>query len=388
MSEVNDIIEKPPITGPVPANPPPTALESTIGDGDGTVDADAKASSGTGEFLTNGLQEPAHEGGGTWPKDPNPHRVRLSFWKNSPIKSLKSKPIKEQKICILADSEMVTNGSKTKFNHSIEALLPSEILFNIFLKLTVKSLIRCKSVCHSWRQFLCDPYFVRVHPSQNQSPKLVVNTFNSFYTVDYEETYGVAVPQNIPFTYPYHMEIACSCNGLVCLTIPQGKRQSQYKVVLWKPLTGDYNMLPNVNPLTDNWQRIGFGYDSSADDYKLVRIITREFIDAKQEFHESKCQVDLYSLNAHSWKNIQDHPDHNIVSFDMGLNFFTDFPYGVWLPNGYIYWEVHHNIVAFDLRKEKFRELTLPDEVEKECMKYLCGRRMPWHVLLGARAKV
>ncbi|KAM7462425.1 hypothetical protein LguiA_030546 [Lonicera macranthoides] len=56
----------------------------------------------------------------------------------------------------------------------------------------------------------------------------------------------------------------------------------------------------------------------------------------------------------------------------MGLNFFTDFPYGVWVPNGYIYWEVHHNIVAFDLRKEKFRELTLPDEVEKECMKYLC----------------
>lgn len=49
-------------------------------------------------------------------------------------------------------------------------------------------------------------------------------------------------------------------------------------------------MVADVNPLIDYWQRIGYGYDLSADDYKLVRISTREFIDSKHEFHEGKMQ--------------------------------------------------------------------------------------------------
>lgn len=101
-----------------------------------------------------------------------------------------------------------------------------------------------------------------------------------------------------------------------------------------------------------------------------------------------KCRVDFYSVKAHSLKNILESPDHNVVSFDTGLNFLIDFPNGTWVPNRCIYWEVRHKIVAFDLRTEKFRELPLPDEVEKECERFVCGGRMPWHVLLGARAKV
>lgn len=57
-----------------------------------------------------------------------------------------------------------------KFVDSIMVKLSDDI-FNIFLNLSVKSILRCKTVCKVWRQLLCDPAFVRLmhinkhHPS-------------------------------------------------------------------------------------------------------------------------------------------------------------------------------------------------------------------------------
>ena len=51
----------------------------------------------------------------------------------------------------------------------LESALPLEIIENILLKLPIKSLIRCKSVCKGWFSLIFDPYFVKTHLHQPQT---------------------------------------------------------------------------------------------------------------------------------------------------------------------------------------------------------------------------
>lgn len=159
-------------------------------------------------------------------------------------------------------------------------LLPCEIFFNIFLRLPVKSILRCKYVCKSWGQLICDPYFLRMHLSLNQSQKLLLKSFphDSFYSVDCEETHDVAVQEKkIPLKSPNSIRILCSCNGLVCVGVLRDQI-FLVELILWNPTTGDYKTLPDVQLSDhDRIETVGFGYDSSTDDYKLVRIAVDDY---------------------------------------------------------------------------------------------------------------
>lgn len=70
-------------------------------------------------------------------------------------------------------------------------------------------------------------------------------------------------------------------------------------------------------------------------------------------------RVNLYSLKNNSWKKIREVPNDNVVRFDHHS--------GKWAPNGSIYWGAcrQSKIFAFDLKKEEFIELVLPDEIRQ-----------------------
>lgn len=59
----------------------------------------------------------------------------------------------------------------------------------------------------------------------------------------------------------------------------------------------------------------GFGYDSFADDYKLVRVVTF----ATERF---ETEVKLYSLGTNSWKRIEDFP-YGVPNKSDGMELFT-----------------------------------------------------------------
>lgn len=77
-----------------------------------------------------------------------------------------------------------------------------DILYNILLKLPVKSVLRCRSVCRACRQLLSDPVFERMHVNQHhqsQEKLLLISGINLLCSLDYfEETQGKAVPRNFP----------------------------------------------------------------------------------------------------------------------------------------------------------------------------------------------
>ncbi|KAM7462423.1 hypothetical protein LguiA_030544 [Lonicera macranthoides] len=191
-----------------------------------------------------------------------------------------------------------------------------------------------------------------MHLSLNQSQKFLVkySISNCFYSVDCKETHGVVVGLNfLPFESPDLIQILGSCNGLVCVGVL--RNQEFIELILWNPTTGEHKTLPDVQfSEHDRIQTVGFGYDSSTDDYKLVRI----------SITSSRYRVDLYSLKTNAWKKIREVPDHNVVQFERHS--------GKWAPNGSIYWGgcSQLKIIAFDLKKEEFTELLLPDEIRQE----------------------
>ncbi|GJZ94460.1 putative F-box domain-containing protein [Tanacetum coccineum] len=46
-------------------------------------------------------------------------------------------------------------------------LIPDDIYQNIFVRLDVRSLIRCKSVCKSWKSLISDSHFIKAHLNRN-----------------------------------------------------------------------------------------------------------------------------------------------------------------------------------------------------------------------------
>ncbi|KAM7462981.1 hypothetical protein LguiA_031102 [Lonicera macranthoides] len=244
--------------------------------------------------------------------------------------------------------------AKTRFTgSSFAGELAGDILSNIFLELPVISLLRCKCVCKLWRQLISDPIFIKLHLNQHHQEKILLRSDqDSFYSFNFEETCGNPVSfRDFPFKGRYLNRILGSCNGLLCLAL----NQELLDIILWNPSIGDYKMLPTANPPIDNRQMVGFGYDSSVDDYKIVRIIT----------YESKfLRVDMYTLKTNLWEVIsQDVLDRN--SINVGSNLL-----GCAL-NKFIYWVGSGTIICFDLENNEFRKVSLPWDPNRGSPEYL-----------------
>ncbi|PON88010.1 F-box domain containing protein [Trema orientale] len=58
-------------------------------------------------------------------------------------------------------------------------------VINILLKLSIKSIISCKSVCKTWLDLISDPQFTKLHLAQAKTSLLIRN--KSFYLFEFED---------------------------------------------------------------------------------------------------------------------------------------------------------------------------------------------------------
>uniref|UniRef100_A0A803L7S3 F-box associated beta-propeller type 1 domain-containing protein n=1 Tax=Chenopodium quinoa TaxID=63459 RepID=A0A803L7S3_CHEQI len=154
-----------------------------------------------------------------------------------------------------------------------------------------------------------------------------------------------------------------TCNGLVCLASFSG-----FFFILWNPITGRFKKYLDPDLLLDSPCRVswGFGYVSSIDDYKIVRIL--ELNDYREIW------VHVFSLKSKKWTRISDElykdifslktNEHEEIGFDHSEEPIRN-PYafhsrqGI-LVNETLYWIVSEvddfgrKIIAFDLALEMF----------------------------------
>lgn len=207
--------------------------------------------------------------------------------------------------------------------------LPHAAIMEVLARLPVKSIKRFKCACRFWFSLLSSPKFVQTHldhllnvddQDRDRTTKLLTvdsccphvarscpihsvfassSSYISRWAEDFEE---------VPHPLGRFDKIIGTCNGLFCLV------DAEYSVLLWNPSTRESRKLPPFlrPPMVSyfckaDWT-LGFGYDHSADDYKVVRI---DFTD-----HDSPPLAEVFSLKAYSWKSLP--PPSFDLQFDRG----------------------------------------------------------------------
>ncbi|KAM5583958.1 F-box protein CPR1-like [Rosa sericea] len=229
-----------------------------------------------------------------------------------------------------------------------------DIIVEILSKLPVKSLLRCRSVCKSWRALISRSYFVKKHlnhaingidNSTNCTIRLLFLHNKNFLEHHPESMLVDSLKDFVGHTASKELDIpgileviVGSCNGLICLKAGCGG------VFLWNPCTGDASKLPEQTVSDANWGDMffGFGYDSTTEDYKVILGGT------------TTTKMEVFTLKKGSWRNVGNLKDYGKIS---GQG---------WLSNGALHWiekgrddqySSTSRIILFNLAEEKFLEM-------------------------------
>ncbi|KAK0607065.1 hypothetical protein LWI29_008738 [Acer saccharum] len=205
-------------------------------------------------------------------------------------------------------------------------------------------------VCKSWHPFLSQLKY---------DLKVILSSSYSCRSVEFE-----ASSSNIKAVYLYYplevgggvsgYTVIGSCNGLLLVIYDEG-------LVIWNPWTGGHKRLSSLFDPLENfddyggyfYDKFGFGYDQSTDDYKIVRIFR---ISGSYNIH----QVEIYSLKTKSCQKK--------ITLNRQIRYIIGSEPGNFV-NGALYWLIHHvvglAVLRFDLSNQEFSVILSPKEFQR-----------------------
>ncbi|XP_017253017.1 F-box/kelch-repeat protein At3g23880-like [Daucus carota subsp. sativus] len=271
--------------------------------------------------------------------------------------------------------------------------LPEGTISEILLRLPVKSLLQCKSVCKPWLSLISTPHFVksqlhRAITASMNTPTLLcihrpplteeelarklafeaeITTLRSNISDEpqqqrrrqlVDQALLDAAAQDLsscpvrfdhlvmPRLFSTHYSIRSVCNGILCLANSFGN-----VVYLWNPSIGKFKKLPVPEPHTCTTMpvKVGFGYDPISDDYKVFRVVSEKEFDVVP-------LIQVYSSNADSWTNEFKAPILKNVEHYGRTNVVVD---------GVLYFDNHEDhLISFDLHNEIFGLVPIPSSTQ------------------------
>ncbi|GAU13819.1 hypothetical protein TSUD_261460 [Trifolium subterraneum] len=259
---------------------------------------------------------------------------------------------------------------ETMKNTVLPPYLPKEMIFQILVRLPVKSLIKFKCVCKFWFFIISsDTDFANTQfqltASTHTQRVLLMTTISTPRTrsVDLE-----ALDDTKAFTshkYPASLlktsdllslvEMKGSCRGFILFIC-----YSNLSLYVWNPSTGVNKQIP-LSPLClENKVEeyfYGFGYDPLTDDYLIVSLSS----DINSSY------LEFFSFRANMYKQIDEGTQICYLSYNDGAD---DACEPGLLFNGSIHWFAYRPdlkndvIVAFDLMERKLLDMHLPDQFD------------------------
>uniref|UniRef100_A0A0E0PU35 F-box domain-containing protein n=1 Tax=Oryza rufipogon TaxID=4529 RepID=A0A0E0PU35_ORYRU len=209
--------------------------------------------------------------------------------------------------------------------------IPEDIVEEIILRLPVKSVLRFRSVCKSWRAMVADPCFARLQlrhstaaERRRHPPSMLVLPWWGWrpQRQQMQGTIGF-------FRYPGHgaaaelahvrawwsptshaaaadwddgadWELPLQCNGLV-LVFSMEKSLSSSLMFVCNPATKKLAVVPPGTPDAHGNQSVGFGADESTGkiDMKVVRCFARS---------DESVGCEVFSLGSPAWRPVADSP--------------------------------------------------------------------------------
>ncbi|PHT32933.1 hypothetical protein CQW23_29270 [Capsicum baccatum] len=159
-------------------------------------------------------------------------------------------------------------------------------------------------------------------------------------------------------------KIHCCYDGLVLIGV-RNYPDKDFILLLWNPSTRESVVLPNPKfsqEVTCTW---GLGYDSTSDDYKILKI-------------DGKERNELLALKSGSWRKIDDHPatgnpvlsGMDYLAFRHGALDCVDTPSNMGylaFVNGAFHWVdslLNLSVVTFSISDEVYGEIPLPEGLD------------------------
>ncbi|XP_042491834.1 F-box protein At3g07870-like [Macadamia integrifolia] len=270
--------------------------------------------------------------------------------------------------------------------------LLEEVVFNVLSRLPVKTLLRFRCVCKLWRYLISDdPHFVHLHSRHHSKSKSEPCLFFISLTPpeEWEKHREEGNPISrfefksktvLPFVIPTRFDLVCI--------------QDSDIIHICNPSTHEFITLPKP-PRTSFSScgpdgSVGFGYVSSTDEYKVVRLIPPVYgLGGNGGGFTTKCLV--FTLTERRGSSSSSSSSSSPSSW--GWRRVVDSPYQVskYHPafvNGAIHWLVYYcsridaefydghmidprnTIVAFDVEKEEFRLIKHPRCRDLRYLKY------------------
>ncbi|XP_076939952.1 F-box/kelch-repeat protein At3g23880-like [Bidens hawaiensis] len=216
-----------------------------------------------------------------------------------------------------------------------------DLIEQILVRSEVKDLIRFRSVCKAWDSLITSPRFINLHFQHNYNKDRYNNELHNRRITSVVDA-------------PAHYDLVGSSNGLVCLFY-----HYEREVLVGNPLTREVRQLKSLFFWHGDPVCRGFGYDSTKDhDYKVILGF----------WEESQTCVRVWSLKCNVWSLIGK-VTGGFMKPNTALSWITKD--GI-LCNGALHWiardEVNMNIIiiAYDLSKDEFREISQPDDERYE----------------------
>lgn len=244
----------------------------------------------------------------------------------------------------LMESHVERRLGRTNSN-IMSSSLPFDLIPEILSRLPVKFLLQLQCVCKSWNSLISDHQFARKHLNRSNTHNLHClkrqNCYSHYYTIRSKPLRSVftdMTPSSTLLIFPSYdildrvqFELIGSCHGILCLA-----DYCLHLVILWNPSVQKGKELPSLERTTDvSLTSIGFGYDSLTDSYKVIVI--------------NKTKGKLHTLGTNFWKSIPDFPSEEL--YERNGRFVS----------GTINWLTTYFIVSFDLRKETYQKVFLPN---------------------------
>uniref|UniRef100_A0A7N2LR96 F-box domain-containing protein n=1 Tax=Quercus lobata TaxID=97700 RepID=A0A7N2LR96_QUELO len=228
------------------------------------------------------------------------------------------------------------------------AYLPEEVVINILSRLPPKSLIRFKCVSKTWLSLIGTPDLI--------TRNLINHSTLISKSEDPNNPLFFLVKATDKIDTSKH---TFSFDGLLCLCFAS-------TIYLWDPTTSSVlEPLPPITPremVNVDFHSVGFGFDSTSNDFKVVRLLNVHFRSATNLLHISQ-EAEVYSVSSGSWRQL----DPQVARVPYGIH--TQSRVTMYL-DGNFFWcatplpldnNEDEKIVRFDFAREVFKSTSFPD---------------------------
>ncbi|XP_059301907.1 F-box/kelch-repeat protein At3g23880-like [Lycium ferocissimum] len=250
---------------------------------------------------------------------------------------------------------------------------------HILTRLPVKSLLRYKRVCKSWRDLITSSSFIKKHlDNESTGTRKIVAKFGVDYDTEPLPTrqfHIYLLPDKIfAGTVPTHQrtfyidgvsdfrDIHGPMNGIFLLE--KGHFMDNIRFAWWNPATKQIRLIPKFEfelkeTFNDCCRMLGMGYDKTTQDYKIISF--RTFWDEWTTNLHPKIFAALYSTKHDSWKYLEPNYSHE-CQISVTQNFtYKDGLYH-WMASSQVICDQDNvfRVLTFDFATELFGEMPGP----------------------------